>query len=410
MTAVARLDCWEDARATRLSAGTSAGATSLTVTTGGLASWGPVVAGRFPVVVDRGSAFEEHVYGTAIAGDQITGLTQVDGTPGLLYDHNAAAPVEHGLFAQHVDQPNEFLSLPTTKGDLAVASGADTWARQGVGPNDSVVVADSTQTTGIRWTTSLAPATLILPTSITPAQTADASVVWDSDSDLLTVGTGAGRKTMVDTDSAQTISNKTVDLSSNSVLYLPSTGSPSQTIDGSVVWDTDDNLLTVGDGVGRKTMADTTSAQTLANKTMASPVIPDVAAVGGAWATYSPSWTAAVSNPSIGNGSLTGRYLQMGKLVAVRIDLRIGTTTTLGSGQWRLTLPVAVQGSGGDQNIPGLLFVGAISPASVPASLHQSGASSFTDLWSTAGAVNATTPGAWAFGDLLAFTGVYEAA
>lgn len=52
--------------------------------------------------------------------------------------------------------------------------------------------------------------TIVLPGSNTPAQTADGSIVWDLDSDLLTVGTGSGRKTMVDTDSTQTLSNKTL--------------------------------------------------------------------------------------------------------------------------------------------------------------------------------------------------------
>jgi hypothetical protein len=52
--------------------------------------------------------------------------------------------------------------------------------------------------------------TVVLPAATAPAQTAEGSVVWDSDDDLLTVGTGAGRKTMVDTDSTQSLTNKTV--------------------------------------------------------------------------------------------------------------------------------------------------------------------------------------------------------
>jgi hypothetical protein len=52
--------------------------------------------------------------------------------------------------------------------------------------------------------------TVVLPAATAPTQTAEGSVVWDSDDDLLTVGTGAGRKTMVDTDSTQSLTNKTV--------------------------------------------------------------------------------------------------------------------------------------------------------------------------------------------------------
>lgn len=42
--------------------------------------------------------------------------------------------------------------------------------------------------------------TVLLPASASPAQTADGSVVWDSVNDLLTVGTGSGRKTLVNSD------------------------------------------------------------------------------------------------------------------------------------------------------------------------------------------------------------------
>ncbi len=41
--------------------------------------------------------------------------------------------------------------------------------------------------------TSLSPATLVLPTATSPAQTAEGSVVWDSDDDILTVGDGSAR-------------------------------------------------------------------------------------------------------------------------------------------------------------------------------------------------------------------------
>jgi hypothetical protein len=55
-----------------------------------------------------------------------------------------------------------------------------------------------------------ASGTLVVPQSTAPVQTADGSVVWDSANDLLTVGTGAGRKVLVDTDSTQTLTNKTL--------------------------------------------------------------------------------------------------------------------------------------------------------------------------------------------------------
>jgi len=67
-------------------------------------------------------------------------------------------------------------------------------------------------------------------------------------------------------------------------LVVPTSASPAQTTDGSMVWDSDDNLLTVGDGSSRKVMVDTTTAQTLTNKTLTSPTIntPSISGSGGA--------------------------------------------------------------------------------------------------------------------------------
>lgn len=66
----------------------------------------------------------------------------------------------------------------------------------------------------------------------------------------------------------------------NGTLLVPAVTSPAQTADGSMVWDSDDNLLTVGDGSSRKVMVDTTTAQTLTNKTLTSPVIGTISNTG----------------------------------------------------------------------------------------------------------------------------------
>lgn len=44
---------------------------------------------------------------------------------------------------------------------------------------------------------SISPTTLVLPGASSPSQTAEGSTVWDTDDDKLTIGTGAARKTMV---------------------------------------------------------------------------------------------------------------------------------------------------------------------------------------------------------------------
>ena len=61
----------------------------------------------------------------------------------------------------------------------------------------------------------------------------------------------------------------------------------------------------------------------------------------GDWTSYTPSWTATTTNPSIGNGTLSGEYLQIGNIVHVALTMRAGSTTTFGAGEWRFNYPVA---------------------------------------------------------------------
>ena len=55
---------------------------------------------------------------------------------------------------------------------------------------------------------------------------------------------------------------------------------------------------------------------------------------------YTPTWGAATTNPTIGNGSITGRYDRLGKGVTVSVDLLVGSTTTFGSGQYTFSIPL----------------------------------------------------------------------
>ena len=59
-----------------------------------------------------------------------------------------------------------------------------------------------------------------------------------------------------------------------------------------------------------------------------------------AYSTYVPTWTATGTAPSLGNGTLAGRYMQIGKLVFVTIEFTAGSSTTFGTGGWRFTAPV----------------------------------------------------------------------
>ena len=60
-----------------------------------------------------------------------------------------------------------------------------------------------------------------------------------------------------------------------------------------------------------------------------------------AWVTYTPTWTASTTNPTLGNGSLVGRYVRDGRTITGNINMTLGSTTTIGSGNYSWDLPVA---------------------------------------------------------------------
>ena len=62
-------------------------------------------------------------------------------------------------------------------------------------------------------------------------------------------------------------------------------------------------------------------------------------AIGGAWEPYTVAWTGLTTNPTIGNGTLQGRVRRAGALVHYTIEIVIGSTTSMGSGEYRLSLP-----------------------------------------------------------------------
>ena len=136
-------------------------------------------------------------------------------------------------------------------------------------------------------------------------------------------------------------------------------------------------------------------------------------AIGDAWTSYTPTWAGVTTNPTIGNGTNVGRYIQAGKLVSFYVTITMGSTTAYGSGAWSVTLPVAPVAS------RGWTFQGQANDASAGlfdlCGIVQSG--SVVDLRcdpTTAGnqlrVVNSASPFTWTTSDLMYIGGTYEAA
>ncbi|MCZ0207893.1 hypothetical protein OZK63_21000 [Streptomyces sp. UMAF16] len=66
----------------------------------------------------------------------------------------------------------------------------------------------------------------------------------------------------------------------------------------------------------------------------------------GAWTTYTPTWTASTTNPSLGNGTISGRYMKIGRTVLCSINTITGSSTTYGSGSYNWSLPAPSASTG----------------------------------------------------------------
>lgn len=145
--------------ATTLSGSINNSTTSVTVTAlSGFPNTTPWTA-----IIDKDTASEEVVTVTAVAGTTLTVTRGVDGTSAV--SHNAGAAFSHGVSARDFDETNSHVndtttdvhsqyvlkSLLTAKAAIVTATAASTPAALTVGANDTVLTADSSTATGLKW-------------------------------------------------------------------------------------------------------------------------------------------------------------------------------------------------------------------------------------------------------------------
>lgn len=129
------------------------------------------------------------------------------------------------------------------------------------------------------------------------------------------------------------------------------------------------------------------------------------------WVNYTPVLTAATTNPTIGNGTILGRWKYLdNKTVALYIGITFGSTSTYGSGAWYVSLPSGLVSANThmqlligcimDNGTDWKLAVGRVNPASTTICPVPEGGSD----------VNNTSPMTWANGDTLMLQGVIEIA
>lgn len=63
-------------------------------------------------------------------------------------------------------------------------------------------------------------------------------------------------------------------------------------------------------------------------------------AIGDAWTAYTPTWSSTGTAVALGNGTVTGAYIEAGNLIIWKFLITSGTTTTYGTGNYAISLPV----------------------------------------------------------------------
>ena len=157
-----------------------------------------------------------------------------------------------------------------------------------------------------------------------------------------------------------------------------------------------------------------TTGQVLTADTTVSPykVKWETPSAGGTWTSFTPTWT----NLTVGNGTVTARYLKVGGLVNFKIQLIFGSTTSV-TGRISSTWPVAPSSGAAAQSAAVNVQFEDAGVAPVYGAFFNAGAttSSFEILaintagtYAVAAVLSSTVPITWATGDYITISGSYE--
>ncbi|MFE5368219.1 hypothetical protein [Streptomyces mirabilis] len=134
--------------------------------------------------------------------------------------------------------------------------------------------------------------------------------------------------------------------------------------------------------------------------------------VPGSWIPYTPVWTASITNPTLGNGTLIGRYQKVGRDVHFHINLTTGSTSTYGNGGYNFTLPPFMAAANGASMIGTAQLLGTNRwNGQIVVSPSATGTSTFFPASQTDCRLafhGPTVPEAMANGTQVRITGTYE--
>lgn len=406
------------AQATTLAGGVSNVNTTIQV----VATTGFPTSYPFTLALDYGASSEELVDVTSAAGTTLTVTRAVDGTSAQSHSigavvrhvisgrdladsrtHEAATAAVHGVTGTVVGTSdtqtltNKTLTSPTVNGGAlsGTFTGSPTFSGAPLFTGGPIFQAAAAATTAVNARVS---------GDTNPRLTvgADGKLTWGS-------GAGAGDTTLyrsgadaLATDDALTVAGLltgstglTVNASAVDNIVLKASTNATAQIMFRLRSSTNASLLTVDD-----------NGQLVVNSlTELTPA---------AWINYTPVWTASTTNPTLGNGTLTGRYRQVGSVINFKMALTFGTTTNVGSGTYSFTLPSTTNATGdatATGQVLGTSRVTAVAPLAASASTFQVFAPTSSATVALGALSNTGLFGsAWVSGHFIRISGTYEAA
>lgn len=149
------------------------------------------------------------------------------------------------------------------------------------------------------------------------------------------------------------------------------------------------------------------SGETVTALEMNTEIRDAITTMEAAWSSWTPAWTAATTNPAIGNGTIVGRWNRVGKTVDYTVVVTAGSTTTFGTGSMQFSLPTAAVGG---VNTPFMATMVIGGPGGRLLRIGYLSSSTLTIFADLAGVNVANTTAAFGSGTVFAIQGRYEAA
>jgi len=122
--------------------------------------------------------------------------------------------------------------------------------------------------------------------------------------------------------------------------------------------------------------------------------------INGPWSVATNiQWTSSGTQPSLGNGTLTGHYNRFGtNRVIFTFQLTIGSTTTFGTGTWFIKVPIPPTADAIAETVGAtwMLDFGVLDKVGV---IKFENATDITLVASSGGVVTPTNPQTWAVND-----------